>query len=269
MHVDGGDGAVEMVQLDLDAARNVNAELEYLIGRGGHLELVIRHRVHVQLVGGVAGDVQRNRLADSCLQGRVGRRDLPVRDGDVDRQPGAAGWFRRTTAPGQCRCRPDHRQEHERRTQPDRRHAAFGVEWSNAGSCGCGGAVSFALIRPAPQVSTLITVKVKNSTTIPPAVNSHAGTPGSRSRCRIDTSKAKLRVPLVNTGISGTGIAESAGAQIGTAARSRPRWFCILPCQAKIVTQSGWSPAMLGGLSWTSADAKRCPGGLGRSVNLM
>jgi hypothetical protein len=47
-------------------------------------------------------DMQRNRLADSCLQGRVGRRDLTVRDGDVDRQRGAAGWFRRTTAPGQC-----------------------------------------------------------------------------------------------------------------------------------------------------------------------
>jgi hypothetical protein len=46
--------------------------------------------------------MQRNRLADRCLQGRVGRRDLSVRDRDVDRQPGAAGWFRRTTAPGQC-----------------------------------------------------------------------------------------------------------------------------------------------------------------------
>ena len=102
MYVDGGDGAVEMVQLDVDAAWNLNAELECLIGRCGHLELVIGHRVHVQLVGGVAGDVQRNRLADSCLQGRVGRRDLPVGDGDVDRQRGAAGWFRRTTAPGQC-----------------------------------------------------------------------------------------------------------------------------------------------------------------------
>ena len=49
---------------------------------------------------------------------------------------------------------------------------------------------------------------------------------------------------------------------------NRPRWFCILPCHAKIVTQSGWSPAMSAGLSWMSADARRCPGGLGTSVNL-
>src|SRR3984957_10639512 len=103
-------------------------------------------------------------------------------------------------------------------------HAACGGECSTASSPGWFGALSELLIRPAPHVSAVITLSVKNSTTMPPAVNNQAGTPGSRSRCRIDTSNANGRVPLVSIGISGTGIASSAGAQIGTAANVLPSW---------------------------------------------
>ena len=44
-------GSVEVVQLHLDIAGDVDGELERLVGCGGHLELVIGRRVHMQLVG--------------------------------------------------------------------------------------------------------------------------------------------------------------------------------------------------------------------------
>ena len=93
----------------------------------------------------------------------------------------AADWFRRTTAPNQCdrHCPNQCREEYACCRRP---HAAFGGTRSNAGSSGCVGAVSSSLIRPAPHVRAETTHRVRNSTTTPPAVNSHAGTPGSRSR---------------------------------------------------------------------------------------
>ncbi len=51
---------LQLMQFDVDIAGDVNAELEWLVGRGGDLELVIWHRMHVKLVGDVAGDPEHD-----------------------------------------------------------------------------------------------------------------------------------------------------------------------------------------------------------------
>ncbi len=84
MHLDDRDGPIQLVQLDLDPTRHIDDEPEYLSGSGFHVKLLLGHRVHVELVSGIAGDRHGDRLADPCRQLGVGRRDGSVRDRDVE-----------------------------------------------------------------------------------------------------------------------------------------------------------------------------------------
>ena len=57
--LDGRDRAVQVVQFHLDIAGDVDFELKRLVGRCGRDgDPVVAHRVHVQLVGGIAGNPQ-------------------------------------------------------------------------------------------------------------------------------------------------------------------------------------------------------------------
>ena len=68
MHMAGRDGLVQLVQFDVDPARHVDRELERLHGLGLDLEAVLGRGVHMQLVGGVAVDANDDLLLDRRLQ---------------------------------------------------------------------------------------------------------------------------------------------------------------------------------------------------------
>lgn len=73
------------MQLDIHRPRNIDGERKELIRRGRHLKLVVWAGVDMQLIGGIAGDPHRNRLANLRLAGGVSRRHLTVRDRDIKR----------------------------------------------------------------------------------------------------------------------------------------------------------------------------------------
>lgn len=82
--MNGDDSAVDIVELDVDLTRHVDGEFEILVRARFDIERVLRHRMHVQLVGNVAGHLEHDRFPDGRLGLPVCRGKRAAADGDFD-----------------------------------------------------------------------------------------------------------------------------------------------------------------------------------------